>query len=158
LLQAFAEVRRTRPELRLLIAGEGSLRFALESQIDRLGLGAACRLLGHCDNITALHHALDLFVQSSEYEGTPNVVLEAMALETPVVATAVGGTAELIEDGAHGLLVPPGDTQRLGHAMGRALADRTATAARATAARARVEGPLSFDARMRKVEAIYEEL
>ncbi len=51
----------------------------------------------------ALHHAFDLYVQSSDYEGTPNAVLEAMALETPVVATDVGGTAELIVNGSDGI-------------------------------------------------------
>ncbi len=155
LLQAFAQVQRARPETRLLIAGEGGLRSTLESLRAQLGLRGVCRLLGHCDDITTLHHALDLFVQSSKYEGTPNVVLEAMALETPVVATSVGGTAELIEDGVHGLLVPPGDTARLAKAIEQALAR---PGQRAAAARARVEGPLSFAARMRKVEAIYEEL
>lgn len=158
LLQAFAEVSRTRPELRLFIAGEGAARAVLEAEIDWLGLGNVCQLLGHCGDITTLHHALDLFVQSSDYEGTPNVVLEAMALETAVVATAVGGTAELIADGVHGLLVPPGDVRLLARGMNQALTDLPATRRRTAAARARVEGPLSFATRMRKVEAIYEEL
>ncbi len=158
LIRAFAELHRERPETRLLIAGDGGLRFALESQIRELGLSHAARLLGHCDDIVALHHALGLFVQSSDYEGTPNVVLEAMALETPVVATTAGGTAQLIDDGVHGLLVPPGDAEQLGRALALALADHVATASRTRRARKRVQGPLSFDTRMRKVEAIYEEL
>lgn len=155
LLEAFAHLHRQRPETRLLIAGEGTLRASLEEEIARLGLGCAVRLLGHCGDVVSLHHALDLFVQSSDYEGTPNVVLEAMALETPVVATAVGGTAELIENGVHGLLLPPGDPQRLAQTMALALVQ---PAGRVAAARRRVEGPLSFEARMHKVEAIYEEL
>jgi glycosyltransferase involved in cell wall biosynthesis len=155
LLQAFAQLHGQRSELRLVIAGEGGSRQALEAEIARLGLDGVCRLLGHCSDIPMLHHALNLFVQSSDYEGTSNAVLEAMALETPVVATTAGGTAELIEDGVHGLLVPPGNAQRLAEAMSRAL---VAPEKRVAAARARVEGPLSFDTRMRKVEAIYEEL
>lgn len=158
LIRAFAERHRAHPETRLLIAGEGGLRSALETQIRDLGVAHAARLLGHCDDIVALHHALDLFVQSSDYEGTPNVVLEAMALETPVVATTAGGTAQLIDDGVHGLLVSPGDVLALSRAMARALADSTVTAARTRQARAWIEGPLSFATRMRKVEAIYEEL
>ena len=74
--------------------------------------GPCCRLLGQVDDVPLFHHALDLFVQSSAYEGTPNVVLEAMALETPVVATDVGGTAELVTHRREGLIVPPGDAER----------------------------------------------
>ena len=76
----------------------------------------------------------------------------------PVVATAAGGTAELIQDSVQGLIVPPGDPVRLRESIELALADRDATARRAAAARALVEGPLSFEARMRAVEAVYEEL
>ena len=105
-----------------------------------------------------LHHALELFVQSSAYEGTPNVVLEAMALETPVVATDVGGTGELIRHGTDGLLVAPLDVPGLVGAMRQALSDPAATAARVAAARARVEKELSFDARTRTLEAVYDDL
>src|SRR5207253_1747453 len=84
-------------------AGFGSLRDTLAAQAAQM-LPDACRLLGHCDDIVAVHHASDLFVQSSDYEGTSNAVLEAMALETPVVATAAGGTAEIVADNVHGLI------------------------------------------------------
>lgn len=158
LLEVFAALRQDRPGLRLVLVGEGSVRAELETAARRLGVEQDCRLLGHRTDVPDLHHAFDLFVQSSDYEGTPNVVLEAMALETPVVATSAGGTAELIEDGEHGLIVPTGDAGRLSEAIERALDDREATARRTAAARVRVEGPLSFQARMRAVEAIYEEL
>src|SRR5205085_574188 len=98
LIEAFAELHRASPDLRLVIVGEGSVGRALESQADRLGVRRECLFTGHRDDIVSVHHAFDLFVQSSEYEGTPNAVLEAMALETPVVATAVGGTTELLRD------------------------------------------------------------
>jgi glycosyltransferase involved in cell wall biosynthesis len=158
LLEAFALLLPKRPALRLLIAGEGSARAELLAKASQLEVASACRFLGHYGNVIEFHHALDLFVQSSDYEGTPNVVLEAMALETPVVATEVGGTGEVIGDGVHGLLVPPRDPRALAAAVERALADPEATARRVQAARARVEGELSFEARMRTVEAIYEEL
>jgi glycosyltransferase involved in cell wall biosynthesis len=158
LLEVFATLRRDRERLRLLLVGEGSARGELEAAARSLGVEKDCRLLGHRADVADLHHAFDLFVQSSDYEGTPNVVLEAMALGTPVVATAAGGTAELIEDGVEGLIVPPGDPVRLREAIERALADREATARRAAAARARIEGPLSFESRMRAVERIYDEL
>jgi glycosyltransferase involved in cell wall biosynthesis len=158
LIEAMARLQATHPALKLLVVGDGSLRQQLAGQIERLGLKATCRLLGHRTDIIDLHHAFDLFVQSSDYEGTPNAVLEAMAMETPVVATDVGGTAELLRDQIDGLVVPPGDVDRLCQAIEAVLGDSAAAASRVAAARRRVETDLSFDARMATVEAIYEEL
>jgi glycosyltransferase involved in cell wall biosynthesis len=158
LLEAFAAVRKGRPGLRLLIAGDGSLKQELVTAAKRLRLGESCRFLGHVGAIASFYHALDLFVQSSGSEGSPNVVLEAMALETPVVATDVGGTRELVADGVHGLLVRPRDAGALSRALEQTLADAEATARRTLAARTRVEQELSFDARLRALEKIYESL
>jgi glycosyltransferase involved in cell wall biosynthesis len=126
--------------------------------MSRVGAGASCQLLGHRTDVIALHHAFDFFVQSSVREGTPNCVLEAMAMTTPLIATDVGGTTELVTDGVHGLIVSPGRSTALAEGIERALADRDAARARAAAARRRVETELSFDRRMERVEAIYEEL
>ncbi len=158
LIDAFASLQVARLGLRLVIVGEGSLRNTLEAQVDRLGLGGVCRLLGQRSDIVDLHHAFNMFVQSSANEGAPNAVLEAMALETPVVATAVGGTAQLVRDGIDGLLVPAGKIDALADAINRVLTDGQATAARVVSARDRVETELSFDARMATLEAVYTEL
>jgi glycosyltransferase involved in cell wall biosynthesis len=158
LIDAFASLQVARPGLRLVIVGEGSLRNTLKAQVDRLGLGGVCRLLGQRSDIVDLHHAFNVFVQSSANEGAPNAVLEAMALETPVVATAVGGTAQLVRDGIDGLLVPAGKIDALADAINRVLTDGQATAARVVSARDRVETELSFDARMATLEAVYTEL
>jgi len=107
-------------------------------------------------DIRPLHHALDIFVQSSDYEGTPNAVLEAMALETPVVATAAGGTAEVAEHVAHALVVPTGDVPSLVAAIHRTLMSPQEAAARVTRARRQVETALSFATRMAAVDSIYE--
>jgi glycosyltransferase involved in cell wall biosynthesis len=157
LIEAFASLAKGDARLRLLIAGEGSRRDLLQAQIDRTGLGRACRLVGQA-NVVDFHHAIDLYVQSSDYEGTPNVVLEAMALETPLVATAVGGTGELFADGVHGVLVPPGDVAALTRAVEHVLADPSAAARRVQAARHRIETELSFERRMQKIDGIYGEL
>src|SRR5262249_44394357 len=146
------------PNLVLVIVGDGSMKDSLASQILRLGLGDSCRLLGQRTDIADLHHAFDLYVQSSDYEGTPNTVLEAMALETPVVATDVGGTAELIRDAVDGVLCRAGDVNALVEAVAVALADRAKASRMAASARRRVETTLSFDARMKAVEAIYSEV
>lgn len=158
LIQAMGDMRRRVPQAKLVIAGDGSLRQALESQIAQAGLSEVCRLVGHCQDVIGFHHALNVFVQSSDYEGTPNVVLEAMALETPTVATAVGGTAELMADGVDGLLIPPGSVPKLVEAMIRAIDAPSDTRARAVSARRRIETELSFDQRLRRVEAIYTTL
>ena len=158
LLEAFASLRLSRPDLQLVIAGAGSERPALDRLARDLRLERSCLFTGHTNDIVGLHHAFDLFVQSSDYEGTPNAVLESMALETPTVATTAGGTAELMSDGVHGVLVPPGSATLLAAAIAGALADRTAARQRAIAARRRIERELSFDARMRRLEAIYTEL
>jgi glycosyltransferase involved in cell wall biosynthesis len=160
LMEAFADVRKHLPglPLRLVIAGDGSLMESLQNLRRELALGDDCRLVGHRSDVARLHHAFDLFVQSSDYEGTPNAVLEAMAFETPVVATDVGGTNELIENGTHGVIVPPGDRTALGQAIIATLGDREAASRRAQAARQRVETTLSFRARMAAVEAVYDRL
>lgn len=158
LLEAFKVVKDQHPRARLLIAGEGACRPQLETQMRELHLEETCRLLGHRSDVTELHHAFDLFVQSSDYEGTPNAVLEAMALETPIVATAAGGTGDLMTDGVHALLVPRGEPEALARAIEQCLADPAGTGRRTAAARRRVEEDLSFDVRMKTVHAIYEAL
>ena len=158
LLEAFAIVHGARPHTRLFIVGDGSQREPLAQQIKALALGDCCTLVGHTDDVRPPHHAFDLFVQSSDYEGTPNAVLEAMSLETPVVATDAGGTAELLHDGVHGRIVPVGRVDLLVRAIEQALDDPQAARAMADRARARVEGELSFEARVRRVEDIYSEM
>ncbi len=158
LLDAFAVFRRDWPRARLVIAGDGSLRQALEQQRTRLGLADGCTLIGHITDVIAFHEALDLFVQSSEYEGTPNAVLEAMAMETPIVATEAGGTAELVSHGEHGRIVPIGQADALVAAMRQAVTSPEQSRAMADAARRRVENELSFESRVRRLESIYEEL
>jgi len=85
-------------------------------------------------------------------------VLEAMAFETPLVATSAGGTAELVEDGRHGVVIPIGDLTILTRAIAAALDDHAGREQRAAAARQRVETDLSFETRMRTLERIYERL
>ena len=158
LIDAFASLHDRWPRLRLAIAGEGKCRADLEAQIERLNLGSSCRLLGLQGDVARLHHTIDLFVQSSIREGTPNAVLEAMALETPIVATNAGGTAELVEDGVHGLIVPPADVAALANCIERVLVHREEARTRARAARLRVETDLSFATRMARINGICHEL
>lgn len=158
LLEAFGVLYQRNPKLHLIIAGDGSLRKALDDQRQALGLRDGVTLTGHITDVRPLHHALDLFVQSSDYEGTPNSVLEAMAMATPIVATEAGGTAELVHDGVHGRIIPVGRVDKLMYAISAAMLDPAATRRMVTRARQRVETDLSFETRVRKVEGIYQEL
>jgi glycosyltransferase involved in cell wall biosynthesis len=158
LLEAVASLTPRYPRLKLIIAGDGSRLGELRNHASRLGLGTACQLLGNRTDVVDLHHAFNGFVQSSDYEGTPNAVLEAMALETPVVATSAGGTAEIVRHGIDGLVVPIGSAQAIAEAIETVLRDPDGARSRARAARHRVETDLSFAARMSAVEAIYVEL
>jgi glycosyltransferase involved in cell wall biosynthesis len=145
-------------ESAVVLAGDGAERDALHALAQQLGMRDRVHLLGLRGDVPDLLQALDLFVQSSDTEGLPNAVLEAMATEVPVVATRVGGTPELIDDGVHGVLVPAGDAAHMRRAIMDVVEHRDAARGRALEARRRIEGELSFSARMNRVEAIYRDL
>jgi glycosyltransferase involved in cell wall biosynthesis len=101
---------------------------------------------------------MDLFVLPSHWEGMPVAILEAMAAGLPVVATAVGGTPEVVEDETTGLLPPPRDPVALAEAISRLLRDPERARRMGEAGRKRVETEFSMDANVRRVEALYEQL
>jgi len=158
LIDAFATIRGEYADSVLLIAGDGTLKSQLQQQIDRLGISGCCRLVGHVANISSFYHALDLFVQSSDYEGTPNVVLEAMAMRVPVVVTDAGGTRDIIADRTDGLIVATGSVQGLAQAITESLSNEVESRLRADRARSKVENELSFLSRNRKLENIYRSM
>jgi len=119
-----ALVRQKVPDAVLWILGEGPDRPALEQQIADLSLGDSVRLLGFRDNPYSYMASADLFVLSSIFEGFGNVVAEALACGTAVVATDCPyGPSEIITDGVSGLLVPPRDPAALAEAIVRVLTD-----------------------------------
>jgi glycosyltransferase involved in cell wall biosynthesis len=141
LVGAMTHLLKQRPELRarLIILGEGPERARIEEAIRSAGLQDAVKLLGHVNDVTGYYEMADLMVISSLSEGSPNVLLEAMAAGVPVVTTAVGGIPEMVEDQEHALLVPPQDLGAMAHAIDVLLsdpdtADRLASAARDLAA------------------------
>jgi glycosyltransferase involved in cell wall biosynthesis len=117
LLSAFATVSRRMPEARLLIVGDGTERDAIAQEIERLGLQNCVRMLGVRRDVHRILAASDLFVLSSDREGLPIAVLEAMAAARPVLATAVGDIPTVVRDGISGRLVPPRDMQAMAVAM-----------------------------------------
>jgi glycosyltransferase involved in cell wall biosynthesis len=110
-LEAAALIARERPDARFLIVGDGQLRAELTEHARKLGLGEAVTFAGMTDRIGAVLASTDVSVLTSIKEGCSNVVLEAMAAGRPVVATAVGGNPELIEEGETGFLLPAGDAE-----------------------------------------------
>lgn len=137
LLRAFARSAEAHANARLAIIGEGEQRAALEAQAAALGIAARVRFLGIRRDVPDAMAAADAFVLPSDYEGNPLSVMEAMAAGLPVVATAVGGVPELVEDGRHGFLVPAGDADALAGAMSRLAADGGMRATMALHARER---------------------
>lgn len=117
LLHAFRALVNHRPEVRLLIVGDGSLRGELESRSQSLGLERQVKFLGARADIPDLLAALDVFVLSSVQEGVPLSVVEAMGAGKPVIATDVGGLRLLVKPSINGLLVPPEDPAALESAM-----------------------------------------
>jgi len=123
LLWAMHILRGDVSNVRLLIAGEGIERAKLESLTRELGLQHVVQFLGEIPNGAQLISGLSLLVLPSLSEGMPNVILEAFAYKTPVVATAVGGVPELVKDGETGWLVPPRDPHALAQAIREALSN-----------------------------------
>jgi glycosyltransferase involved in cell wall biosynthesis len=145
-------------DVQLCLLGEGGARQELESLVTRLGRQDRVRLLGYQSNTIGWYEAMDVFALSSLREGTPNVVLEAMAMEVPLVATRIAGVPKLIENGINGLLVEPDDVRGLTQALGEVLSDHALRERLAVAGRETVETRYSFALRMQKIRAIYDEL
>lgn len=139
LLRGFQHVATTRPDVDLLLVGDGPLRGDLEEQTHALDIAERVRFLGVRSDIPALLNAADLFALTSVSEAASLTILEAMASRLPVVVTAVGGNPEMVRDGVDGLLVPRGDARAAGAAMLRLLDDLPTAAAMGAAGRARVE-------------------
>jgi glycosyltransferase involved in cell wall biosynthesis len=158
LIQAVDRLIGQRADLDLVIIGEGGQRQELEALIGQLGRGDRIRLLGYRPDMIDLYQAMDVFVLSSIREGLPNVLLEAMAMEVPVVATRIAGVPRLVEHEANGLLVEPGNVDDLARGMKRLLEQPGLRQCLAAAGRRTVEERYSFDVRMAKVRKIYGEL
>jgi glycosyltransferase involved in cell wall biosynthesis len=157
LLQAFAPLARS--PARLLIAGRGPLLDELQQQAQLLGIATQVMFLGVRQDIASLLAAADGFVLSSAWEGMPNVVMEALAAGTPVVATQVGGVPELVTTGKSGLLAPPRDPAALSQAMGQLMALAPEQRQRmGQAGREHIEAHYALSAMARRWMALYREL
>ena len=128
LIQAFAKIANKYPEYQLHIYGEGDKRTDLETLVEELNLQERVELKGNVSGLAKRIEDAALFVLSSDYEGMPNALMEAMAMGIPCISTdcPCGGPDFLIQDGENGLLVPVGDVECLANAMEKLLGDRVA--------------------------------
>jgi L-malate glycosyltransferase len=131
--------------VRLLVAGDGAERAALERMAGELGVAGQVDFLGYCADPGPVYRAADIVALASRGEALPLVLLEAACLGRPVVATAVGGVAEAVADGATGLLVPPDDPPALAAALRRLIADAGLRARMGAAGQARVREGFSLE-------------
>ena len=158
LLRAFARVGVRFPEARLLLVGRGPEETRLTALAGELGISARVCFTGEQADVAPHLQQMNLYVQASAAEGMPNSVLEAMATALPVVATAVGGTPEVVVEGKTGLLVPPRDPAALADAMLRLLVNHGLAEAFGRAGRARVEAHFGEGRMRERVETLLDRL
>ncbi len=158
LLMAMREVLRRRPDARLVLVGDGERRPLLERLARRLGIAGRCHFLGHRRDGPAILARAAAGVSASHAEGISNAILEAMALRLPVVATAVGGTPEIVRDGQDGFLVPPGAPAALARRMLDLLGDAALRRRMGERGRRIVEREFGLDQMRTSYDALYQEL
>jgi len=159
LAHAFVAALSQRPALRatlrLVLVGEGPLKAECERILADAGLRDLAWLPGERNDVPAVMQGLDLFVLPSLAEGISNTILEAMASGLPVVATAVGGNADLVDDGVTGQIVPAGDVPALADALARWAQDEDARRSASAAGRVRVVDQFSLPAMVSAYQRVY---
>lgn len=158
LFDALAEVVKQGMDFTLIVAGDGSRRSWLEQQAVGRGLAPRVQFVGQVEEVGGLLAAADAVLLPSRWEGLPLVLLEAMARARPIVASAVGGVADALEDGVSGTLVPPGDASALAQALEQLhrRADKAQRMARVAAQRVRER--YTWPAVVDEFEAVYDDV
>jgi sugar transferase (PEP-CTERM/EpsH1 system associated) len=161
LIRAFGVFVRGNPEAaqraRLMIVGGGPLQGMLQDLIRAEQLDGHVWLAGERSDVPSMMRGMNVFLLPSLSEGISNTLLEAMATRLPIIATDVGGSAELVVDGTTGRLVPPADVARLAEAIAELFADPERAVAMGKAGCERVQAQFSLDAMVRAYLSLYEE-
>jgi glycosyltransferase involved in cell wall biosynthesis len=157
LLDAHALVLRKLPRAHLVLAGDGPSRAPLERRVRELALGDSTHFLGARSDVDSVIRAFDVAAMSSDFEGMPLFALECFANRTPLVATAVGGLNEIVDDGRTGILVAPRRPDLLAAAIEGLLCDPARRERLATAARAELEA-FRIEAIAARYADLYEQL
>jgi glycosyltransferase involved in cell wall biosynthesis len=157
-IRALARLRERRPDAVLDVVAHGPLEREAAVLVAELGLGDRVRLLGKRDDVPDLLAQAECFLLTSDYEGCPYTVLEAMAAGVPVVATRVGGLPELVADDETGVLFEPGDPDAAANALDRVLGAPQHARRLGEAGRERVRREFSRERMVRETAALYDSL
>ncbi len=156
LVEALAMLER--PDVALLLVGEGPDRQMLEAEARRCGVAGRVHLVGQRENVSHYLSAMDIFALPSQHEAMPFSILEAMASHLPIVATDVGGVREMVRHGGTGYVVPAGDGQSLVEALRQLVDSAERRSQFGLAGRCLVEEAFSEEAMVRRTLAVYREL
>jgi Glycosyltransferase len=157
-LQVAARVASRRPDVTFLLVGGGPLEADIRAQVESLGLSARVRMPGFRPDGRRLMSAMDVFLMTSEFEGLPIALLEAMTLAKPVVSTRVGGIPEVLTAGSAGLLAGIGAVEELSACVLNLLNDAGLRARMGAAGAARIEADYHVQRRVRAIESVYHEV
>jgi glycosyltransferase involved in cell wall biosynthesis len=158
LIEAFKLVREKIKNAKLVIVGEGYLYNELLRMVDGNGLRESVLFTGFQMDVSEIIATFDVAVLPSFFEGMGRVILEAMAMEKPVVASRVGGIPDLIDQGTNGLLVRPGDARELADALEKVLTDKGLARKLGRQGRKRMKNQFSADIMVQSIERLYREL
>jgi glycosyltransferase involved in cell wall biosynthesis len=158
LLRAARDVVDKIPGVKFLFVGEGYLRGELESLRDSLGLQDKVIFTGFRSDIPEITACFDIAVLASLFEGLGRVLLEAMAVGKPVIASRVGGIVDVVDDGLTGILVPPGDEKALVSALIRLLSDGDPRKRMGEAGKRKIDSRFSAKTMVNEIEKVYNEL
>lgn len=157
LIEALKEIKKEIKDVVLVIVGEGYLYDKLVGMVNGNGLKNSVLFTGFQMNVSEIIATFDLAVLPSFFEGMGRVLLEAMAMGKPVVASRVGGIPDLVEDGLNGILVEPGNVRELVRALIRILNNKELAAKMGSEGRQKVTEKFSADAMVRSIEKVYRE-
>lgn len=157
-LTAAAAIIKEEPQVTFVLVGDGPLRTQLEEQARALGIASQVKFLGQRLDSQAVISLFDIFVLPSVIEGMPNALLEAMALEKPVVVTNAGGNAEVVRDGTTGFVVPTRQPAEMAQRILQLLRQETLAQDLAAAARRSVRQQYSFHQTLQAMETLYDDL
>ena len=155
ILYAAKEIMKRTPNVKFMFVGEGYLRDRLEERVKDLGLGDYIIFTGFRADIAEINAIFDIAVLASFFEGLGRVLLEAMVLAKPVVATRVGGIVDVVDDGENGFLVEPNDSDALAEAIIKLLSDEELRFKMGEAAKNKIDRRFSAETMVSKIKELY---
>ncbi|UCC94459.1 MAG: glycosyltransferase family 4 protein [Candidatus Omnitrophota bacterium] len=158
ILEAAKEVITKAPNVKFMFVGEGYLRQDLKALTQRLGLSSHVIFTGFRTDIPEITAIFDIAILASFFEGLGRVLLEAMVLNKPVIATNVGGIVDVVDDGKTGILVPPANSAALAKALLRLLSDSELRVKMGRAGREKIDAKFSAKTMVNRIERVYNEL